>query len=106
MRGDSFEGFHYIRVIDKTSREDMKRRAKQAISICGLALLLGCWPYAAKADCKPPPKPNSILFRDLKGVNLYVRLTPGKYVVAVDCHGREKQCTDEATYKSPESSAA
>lgn len=76
---------------------NMKTKAIRAISICGLALLIGCWSLSAHADCKPPPlQADWILFRDLKAVNLYVRV-PNTYIDAVKCHGREQQCADEVT---------
>jgi hypothetical protein len=75
----------------------MKTRAIRTISLCGLALLIGCWSYAAQANCKQEAKQsNWTLFRDLKGANLYVRV-PNTYIDAVKCHGREQQCADEVT---------
>lgn len=83
----------------------MKTRAIRTILLCGLALVIGCRPYAAQADCKPPPSPKSLVLNGLKGVNLYVRVSPGKYVYAVHCHGQEEQCADEALQHSGQSRA-
>ena len=75
----------------------MKTKAIRTISICGLALLIGCWSCAAQAECNPPPpKADWILFRDLKAANLYVRV-PNTFMEAEKCHGREQQCADEVT---------
>jgi hypothetical protein len=42
--------------------------------------------------CKAPQQPDHLIFRDLKSVNLLVRVMPGKYLYAEKCLGREKEC--------------
>lgn len=50
----------------------------------------------AQQKCNPSlSRPYQHIYRDLRGVSLYVHVSPGKYQSAVDCHNRERECLEK-----------
>lgn len=58
-------------------------------------LMVAGFPQQGHADCKSPLVPAQGVFRDLRGVNLYVEILPERFLRAETCHGREKECVDD-----------
>ena len=79
----------------------MKTKSISKILFLGLAMT-ACWSNAGHAACKPMWKPENPIFNDLKRVNLLVDGLANKYQDALDCHGREAQCADQALKYAPE----
>lgn len=66
------------------------------VLLISLALNLPTQVIAAELECKKESAiPSNPIYRGLKKISIYVRVTPASYLKAVECHEHEDRCADE-----------